>query len=82
MVLAQQERENTELKAKLEEVQSPAFIERMARETLGMVKEGETVVLVPKTPHANLPAGEGGANDQRREEGNVPKWRQWWKLFF
>lgn len=67
------ERENQELQKKLEEAKSPEFIERMARDNLGLIKEGETIVLMP-----NLPAQAG---DQKEEE-NLPNWKKWWQLFF
>src|SRR3989344_6078670 len=44
-----QELENQELKKRLAEVQSPEFIEKEARDKLGLGKEGETIVVLPKT---------------------------------
>ncbi len=72
--LAREKAKNEELKQKLSEVQSPQFIEKEAREKLGMARVGETVVLLDKSQAANL-------NDQTKTE-NIPNWQKWRKLFF
>lgn len=67
-----QESENQKLKKRLAEVQSPEFIEKEAREKLGLGKEGETIVV--------LPSQESGARSQ--EPGaSGPNWRKWWKMY-
>ncbi len=71
--LARQEAENQRLKQQLSEAQTLEFIERQAREKLGLVKPGEVVVLVPKT--------EVGSEDQTTTKP-LPNWQKWWKLFF
>lgn len=71
--LARQKAENQRLKQKLSEVQTPEFVERQAREKLGLVKPGEVVVLVPKT--------EAGSEDQTATQP-LPNWQKWWRLFF
>ena len=71
--LVKLEIEQQDLQKKLEESQNPAFIEQMARDKLGMIKEGEKIVLVPKKENS-----EQKAEDQT----NLPNWKQWWKLFF
>lgn len=67
--------ENEQLKRRLEEVHTPFFVEKEAREKLGMVREGETVVLM-----------DVGKNEEEgrigRGEEMVPNWKQWWQLFF
>lgn len=75
--LDREKERNVQLKTELEQVQRPEFIEREAREKLGMVKEGETVVLLPKSQISN-------SNDQTREENEekIPNWKKWWRLFF
>lgn len=72
--LTKLEREQQELKKKLEEAQSPEFIERAARENLGLIKEGEAIVLVPNDKSTNL--------QMTNKEEDIPNWRKWWKLFF
>ena len=72
-VLVEAKRENEELKARLDEAQMPAFIEREARNKLGMTKEGETIVIMPNDK-LQMP------NDEKR--GEVPNWKQWVTLFY
>ena len=67
------QKKNSELQAKLKEAQSPEFIEKIARDKLGLAKEGETVVILPPIePEATKSA----------EEKIIPNWQKWWKLFF
>ena len=72
--LSQIEAENSRLKRELEEAQSPEFLERIARNKLGLVKPGESVVLYSQTQAT--PAGEASLKDA------LPPWKQWWNLFF
>lgn len=72
--LTRVEAENQRLKQALKETQDPAFVERQAREKLGMVKEGETIVLMDKSRIPN-------PNDTKNQE-QIPNWRKWWSLFF
>lgn len=74
-VLRQLEQENQKLKDKLAESQTPGFIERVARETLGLVKEGETMVII-------RPITQSDQSDQLKTEENIPNWKKWWGLFF
>lgn len=65
-----QEAENQELKKRLAEVQSPEFIEKEAREKLGLGKPGEEIVVLPEVPIVPaMPA---------MPESN---WRKWWKVY-
>lgn len=68
---------NAKLKAEFREVQRLEFIEREAREKLGMVKEGEAIVLMPND---KLQMTNGEKEEKVQEV--IPKWKQWWKLFF
>ncbi len=63
---------NLELKRKLVQVQSPQYLERIARNNLGLAKEGETVVILP-------PVSE--AIDLKIKE-EIPNWQKWLKIFF
>lgn len=62
-------KENKQLKARLAQVQSPEFIEKEAREKLGL-GQGEQIIAMPEV--SAMPAvpviGE-------------PNWRKWWKLY-
>ena len=71
--LAQIEKENEELRAYLDYVESDSFLEKEARNSLGMSKEGEMMIVLPQksaeeTKIVSLPPS--------------PVWRQWWELFF
>lgn len=83
--LTQLEKKNDELEQKLRMVQTPAFVEKEARERLGMAKEGETVILmgdisreesIINTPRVLTK----GSNDDIL--GQQPYWKQWWHMFF
>lgn len=74
-VLRRAQAENQRLRQELAEVASQAYIEKAAREKLGLVKPGEMIVLVPKSQ--NVPAAEPA-----KIEANLPNWKKWWRLFF
>lgn len=75
-VLYNLELKNKELKSKLSEVKSPEFIEKEARDKLGLAKEGETVVVIP---HEEL---EKVLGEQKKEEiKRLPNWQGWLRLF-
>lgn len=65
--------ENNTLQDKLKDMGSDAYVERVARDQLGMIKEGETIVMLPE----GAIQGRGGG-----EEMNMPNWKKWWSLFF
>ena len=67
----EEEKKNRELKGKLEFVQSPEFIEKEAREKLGLAKPGETIVIIPPQEATQSDVAEV-----------LPNWKRWWKLFF
>lgn len=69
--LAEAQAEQEKLKAQLEYVQSDEFVEREAREKLGLGKPGETVVIVPSAPPVPSVSQSGGESN----------WRKWWKLY-
>lgn len=66
-------RRNQFLKERLHYVQTDEFIEKEAREKLGMVKEREHIVLIP-------PVKEEIKSKQEKEK--LPNWEKWKKLFF
>jgi len=68
------EKINLDLKKELEEVKSLRYVEEVAREKLGMAKEGEKVVILPiNTNSTNNPIS---TNEEIK-----PNWRKWWGLF-
>ena len=74
-VLNQEQEKHNQLVRQLEEATSSAFIEREARNKLGLVKDGETIILMT-TPAA------GGDQTQNTQQPSLSRWQQWWKLFF
>ena len=74
-VLQAEEAKNSELERRLIEATSAAFIERVAREKLGLVKEGETVVILDKS-RLDSASSSGNVTHQ------IPLWKRWWQLFF
>ncbi len=67
--------ENQRLKAAVAFADTPEFVEQEARNKLGLVKEGETVVLIG-SPAASV------SIHSLSEGSNKPNWRLWWELFF
>lgn len=66
-------KENEILKKQIEVVASEEYVEKIARDKLGMVKEGESIVLLPDEV-------KGGS--KREELKKRTNWQQWWGLFF
>ncbi len=64
---------NEELKKQKIEVQKPSYLEKVARDKLGMAKEGEVIIVLPPIP-LSAPAGV--------KEENIPNWKKWYHLFF
>lgn len=69
--------ENTRLKEEAAASQEQSFIEREARERLGLVKPGEVVVIIPTDQEATA-SGEISPQVQAVR----PIWQQWISLFF
>ncbi len=64
---------NKLLQEDLRQATSAAFVELAARDKLGLVREGETVVIMDKS------------RLETTTRGNLlelPSWKQWWQLFF
>ncbi len=68
---------NKELKKILTEIKSTDFIEKVARDKLGLVKEGEIVVIIPDEALQRV-LGES----KKLEDIKLPNWLGWWKVFF
>lgn len=71
--LQKEKKENAYLKERLSYVQSDQFVEEEAREKLGLVKEGEYIVIAPPP------------TDKVKEDETIdtrPNWKKWWELFF
>ena len=65
--------QNLELQAQLKYVQSEEFIEKSARENLGLAKPGEEVWVLPETIRE--------IRESREIGEEKPNWEQWVELF-
>lgn len=74
-VLRNELERNQVLKEKLREATSASFIEGIARNKLGLAKEGETIVLVGDV----TPETESKSNTSTLQQS---QWTRWWRLFF
>ena len=70
------EEENTKLKEKIEERQSLDYVEEEARRKIGMVKEGEKVLIYPDDPQENE-----STQEVTYMEGNLCYWCEWLNAF-
>jgi len=70
--LASRSMENKFLLERLKYVKSNEFIEKEAREKLGLSRDGEIVVLFPLRPQTKDPI---------KEEKKIPNWKLWLELF-
>ncbi len=66
--------ENARLKSQLSQAQSTVFVENEARDKLGLVKPGEVVVMIGRQVST--------ASDSLNPQTALPRWQQWWQLFF
>lgn len=73
----QLEIKNKELKKKLTEIQSPQFIEEIARNKLGLSKKGETVVIIPEEKLKQVLGASESAQQIR-----LPNWQGWLRIFW
>ena len=65
---------NRQLQEELKEATGTAFIEQAARDKLGLVREGETIVIMDTSQITN--------SNTQKFPSEVPSWKQWWRLFF
>lgn len=68
---------NQELKKTLSEARSPQFLEQMARDKLGLSKDGETVFIIPQEKIDKVLG-----ISEKIGELRLPNWQGWLKLFF
>lgn len=70
-------KENEILQKQFEYVKSSGFVEKEAREKLGLAREGETVIILPE----NLKEKIELLAPQEKEK-SLSNWEKWWRLFF
>lgn len=74
LALQEEEQKNATLRDQLRNATSAAFIEEEARNKLGLVRQGDTVVFLSNpSPNETLP---------EQKISNLTRWQQWWSLFF
>lgn len=71
------ELESRLLKEKLNNTESPEFIEEQARNKLGLSKSGETIVIIPDEKLKQVLIASESA-----EEVRLPNWQGWLKVFW
>lgn len=72
--LTRRTKENKELERQLQEISTDQYIETVARNTLGLVKAGEAIVILPGAGSRSSGQVKGGER--------VLNWQKWWGLFF
>lgn len=68
-------RENDSLKQELEYKKSQRFAEAEIRNKLGMAKDGEQVIVVPKKD-------DGTSTQDAVIKKQLPNWKKWQRIFF
>ncbi len=68
-------RENQKLKQELQDTKSTEYVERIARDKLGLVKDGESIILLPQN-------GQGAGGADTRSDTRTPNWLRWWNMFY
>ena len=71
-------KENEQLVEELKYVQSDEFVEKEARDKLGMGKEGETIVVLPQDL---IEKEVDQVRKEQQEPEKIPSWRQWKEVF-
>ena len=71
-------KENEELEKKLTQSQSEEFIEKQIRDKLGLVKEGEIVLIMPDAETLRKLAPDLSAEEEILPP---PNWKRWLRLF-
>ena len=69
------QKEQDELKRQGEYVQSSFYLEKVARDELGLSKLGEKVVIIPMYQQTNV-----AMNQEKREEIEKENWQKWWEI--
>lgn len=70
--------ENLKLSKRLDEVQSQAYIEKELRDKLGLVRQGETILVLPEEDIIRSLAPKLVEEEETLPE---PNWKKWLKLF-
>ena len=72
------EHKQVELKQQLKYYQSDEYVEKIARDKLLLAKEGETVLLLPKSQTQN---NQQLTISNQQSFDDLPNWQKWARLF-
>ncbi len=65
---------------------SDAYIEKIAKQNLGLVNQGEQVIVIPSTDANSRQTSAGDTSAQAQSDTNsiqaLPNPQKWWKFFF
>ena len=72
---------NEALRRQIEYLRSDAAVENVARQQLGLVRAGDTAVILVSSSQGpdNLPPS---APPKEEAPSSRPNWQQWWEIFF
>lgn len=76
--IEKQKAENDEIAKKVAETGGPEFVERQVRDKLGLVKAGETIVVLPDADTVRSLAPKPPTENDDLPD---PNWKKWLKLF-
>jgi cell division protein FtsB len=76
-VLKKEQELHAQLQEQLKEATSASFIEKQARDKLGLAKEEEIIVLLGKPGSREASGSSSGTSGPA-----LSRWRKWWNLFF
>lgn len=79
--IAQLKDRNTELRRQTEYLQSPEYVERVAREQLGLVRPDD-IALVLVSPSVREVPPEAPPVPSKAPSKTLPNWERWWSFFF
>lgn len=79
--IAQLKDRNAELRRQMEYLQSPEYVEKVAREQLNLVQPGDTP-LVLVYPTGKEPAPQPTPVPAQKQTAPSPNWQRWWGFFF
>lgn len=77
-------RETSKLSDRLEYLRTPEFQERQVKDTLGLAKPDEKLVIIKPNAFEKPAEGMGdtGAQSDQRAASLEPNYKKWWKYFF
>lgn len=72
---------NAELRRQMDYLQSPEYVEKVAREQLNLVQPGD-IPLVVVSPSEQAPSAVMPAQPPQTRPEVLPNWQRWWNYFF